>query len=47
MVEMCLPSSDEREDGSENGGVNSRNGLIRNNRTRHVSLHHHHHYSAS
>jgi neurofibromin 1 len=53
MVETCLPSLDEHEDGSESGGVNSGNGLTGNNGTRHTSLHHHHtfrhhhHYSAS
>ncbi|CAF3023543.1 unnamed protein product [Rotaria sp. Silwood2] len=51
MVETCLPSLDEHEDGSENSGVGS--GLTGNNGTRHASLHlyhpfrHHHHYSAS
>ncbi len=54
MVETCLPSLDEHEDGSESGGVNSGNGLTGNSGTRHASLHHHHtfrhrhhHYSAS
>lgn len=53
MVETCLPSLDEHEDGSESGGVNSGNGLSGNRTTRHASLHHHHpfrphhHYSAS
>ncbi|CAF4273079.1 unnamed protein product [Rotaria sp. Silwood2] len=53
MVETCLPSLDEHEDGSESG-VNSGNGLTGNNGTRHASLHHHrtfrhhpHYYSAS
>ncbi|CAF3043291.1 unnamed protein product [Rotaria sp. Silwood2] len=52
MVEACLPSLDEHEDGSESG-VNSGNGLTGNNETRHASLRdhhtfrHHHHYSAS
>ncbi|CAF4021845.1 unnamed protein product [Rotaria sp. Silwood2] len=51
MVETCLPSLDEHEDGSENSGVGS--GLTGNNGTRYASLHlhhpfrHHHHYSAS
>ncbi len=51
MVETCLPSLDEHEDGSGNSGVGS--GLIGNHGTRHTSLHHHntfrhhHHYSAS
>ncbi len=54
MVETCLPSLDEHEDGSESGGVTSGNGLSSNNSIRHTSLHHHHtfrhhhhHYSAS
>ncbi|CAF5059700.1 unnamed protein product, partial [Rotaria sp. Silwood1] len=53
MVETCLPSLDEHEDGSESG-VNSGNGLTGTNTTRHASLHHHrtfrhrpHYYSAS
>ncbi|CAF3892897.1 unnamed protein product, partial [Adineta steineri] len=52
MVETCLPSLDEHEDGSESG-INTGNGLSGNNGTRHTSLHHHHtfrhhhHYSAS
>jgi neurofibromin 1 len=51
MVETCLPSLDEHEDGSGNSGVGS--GLTGNHGTRHTSLHHHHtfrhhhHYSAS
>jgi neurofibromin 1 len=50
MVETCLPSLDEHEDGSEHSGMSS--GLHRNHGTRHASLHHHpfrhhHHYSAS
>ncbi|CAF4351740.1 unnamed protein product, partial [Rotaria magnacalcarata] len=40
MVETCLPSLDEHDDGSESG-VNSGNGLSGNNCTRHTSLHHH------
>ncbi|CAF4105521.1 unnamed protein product [Rotaria sordida] len=49
MVETCLPSLDEHEDGSESG-VNNGNSLTGNNNTRHASLHHHrtfrhhHHY---
>ncbi|CAF3978401.1 unnamed protein product [Rotaria sordida] len=53
MFETFLPSLDEHKDGSENG-VNSGNGLTRNNSTRHASLHHHrtfrhhpHYYSVS
>jgi neurofibromin 1 len=52
MVETCLPSLDEHEDGSESG-LNTGNSLSGNSRTRHASLHHHHtlrhhhHYSAS
>ena len=53
MVETCLPSLDEHEDGSESGGMNSGNGLSGSRNTRHTSLHHHHpfrphhHYSTS
>ncbi|CAF0965702.1 unnamed protein product [Rotaria sordida] len=53
MFETFSPSLDEHKDGSENG-VNSGNGLTRNNSTRHASLHHHrtfrhhpHYYSVS
>jgi neurofibromin 1 len=39
MVETCLPSLDEHEDGSEHSGMSSR--------LHHHSFRHHHHYSAS
>jgi neurofibromin 1 len=52
MVETCLPSLDEYEDGSENSGVGS--GVTGSSGTKHTSSHHHHHtfrhhhhYSAS
>lgn len=51
MVETCLPSLDEPEDGSGNSGVGSSS--TGHHGTRHASLHHHHtlrhhhHYSAS
>jgi len=52
MVETCLPSLDEHEDGSSTSGVS--NSLMGHHGTRHASLHHHHtfrhhhhHYSAS
>ncbi|CAF1509483.1 unnamed protein product [Adineta steineri] len=51
MVETCLPSLDEHEDGSGNSGIGS--GSTGNYGTRHASLQHHHnfrhhhHYSAS
>lgn len=51
MVETCLPSLDEHEDGSEHSGVGS--SLMGNHGSRHTSSHHHHtfrhhhHYSAS
>ena len=51
MVETCLPSLDEHEDGSGNSGIGSNS--TGNHGTRHASLHHHHtfrhhhHYSAS
>lgn len=51
MVETCLPSSDDHEDGSEHSGITS--SLMGTNGGRHTSSHHHHafrhhhHYSAS
>ncbi|CAF4018043.1 unnamed protein product, partial [Rotaria sp. Silwood2] len=43
MIETCLSSLDEHEDGSKSG-FNSGNCLIGNNGTRHTSIHHHHHH---
>ena len=51
MVETCLPSLDEHEDGSEHSGLGS--GSTGKSGTRHTSSHHHqtfrhhHHHSAS